>query len=82
MARAVMTEPRRGVMAEEAAPPVPMLRHIVDKRPERPDQGPADVALCGKPWDRLHVSAGPLCDECRAEFKRRHPAWPLPGGAA
>ena len=76
------------VEVREAPPLTPMLRHIVDKgdwqakgflgdAPPNPQQ----TTLCGKPWDRLGVSAGPLCDACRTEYVRRHPGWPLPGGA-
>lgn len=61
--------------------PTPMVRHIVE-RDQETGGAARDVALCGEPWDRFGVSAGPLCDGCRDEYRRRHPTWPLPGGAA
>ncbi len=43
---------------------------------------PQATTLCGEPWDRLGISPdGPLCGPCRAEYVRRHPTRPLPGGA-
>lgn len=68
--------------ASTGAPPRP--RHLVEKRP---GAGPGDVdyldaTLCGEPWDALFVAAGRLCDACAAEFRRRHPGAPLPGGGA
>ena len=68
----------------------PMVRHVVDKgdwtakgflgnRAPNPQQ----QTLCKQPWDRLNVSPdGPLCEECKAEYRRRHPDWPFPGGAS
>lgn len=47
-----------------------------------PPVEPQAKTLCGEPWDRLGITPdGPLCDGCRAEYRRRHPTWPLPGGA-
>lgn len=43
---------------------------------------PQQTTLCGESWDRLGVSPdGALCEPCVAEYRRRHPTWPLPGGA-
>lgn len=58
----------------------PQVRHIVE-RDQETGGAARDVALCGEPWDRFGVSAGPLCDGCRDEYRKRHPTWPLPGGA-
>lgn len=69
------TKPR-AELSDGTATPMPI--HIL-KRPA-PGALP-DTALCGKPWDRL-VKSGPLCDPCKAEYRRLHPTWPFPGGAA
>lgn len=76
MQRELVTLPRA---TPSTGTPAPMVRHIVEQRPEG---GPRDVALCGEPWDRLHVSPGPMCEPCEAEYRRRHPTWPLPGEMA
>lgn len=59
----------------------PMVRHIVRNNPET-GAAREDMALCGRPWDRYRVSPGPLCDGCKAVYRRLHPTWPFPGGAA
>lgn len=64
---------------ESTGTPTPLLRHIVD---HAPDGTPSDKCLCGFVWDRYRLSPdGPLCDPCKAEFRKRHPTWPFPGGA-
>jgi len=43
---------------------------------------PQPTTLCGEPWDALGIApTGAVCDGCAAEYHRRHPGWPLPGGA-
>jgi hypothetical protein len=43
---------------------------------------PQALTLCGEPWDAIGIApAGAVCDGCAAEYHRRHPGWPLPGGA-
>lgn len=66
----------KGVMSPEAA--------ALHGKPTRVFDGPdpQQKTLCGEPWDRYGISpSGPLCGACRAEYVRRHPTWPLPGGA-
>jgi len=81
----VLTLPRA---TPSTGTPTPMVRHIVDRGDwPRGVSGsesaePQQRALCGEPWDRIGVSAGPLCDGCEAEYRRRHPTWPLPGETA
>lgn len=40
----------------------PILRHIVELNA---DGTPKDKCLCGHIWDRVFITDGPLCDECR-----------------
>lgn len=75
----VTTKPR--AEPSQGAPPA-MPIHILDcGRVGQPKKVP-DTALCGRPWDRFGVKSGPLCDGCKAEFRRRHPTCPFPGGAS
>lgn len=69
---------KAGVVSRDAA----LVR---EDRPARvfDTPNPQGVTLCGEPWDRLSVSPhGPVCEGCAAEYRKRHPTWPLPGGAA
>lgn len=48
-----------------------LLRHIVELDE---DGQPADKCLCGHLWDRVFVNAGPVCEECLKELRRRERA--------
>lgn len=71
----VVEAPVEVPVLEEGPPTTELERHIVDCR----EGAPRDETLCGRLWDRLNVSRGPLCEACEAEYRKRHPGWPLPG---
>lgn len=57
----------------------PLAIHILDCGPVGQPKKVPDTALCGRPWDRFGAT-GPLCEGCKAEFRRRHPTCPFPTG--